>query len=485
MPLSDVAWAIQDMNDRAPHLALCRNYYEGRHRPVLPDGKTLNRLLRDLLEDLTDNLCDDVVNEPTDRLTIAGWDAPNRPELAQAAAELWEENRGDARSPKVHRDMWMAGDGFAIVQENAQGRPRMFVQQPEQLAVRYSTDQPDTIECAAKAWKAGSRWRINVYLADPNHPEGPAVLERYASKGTSPTGGLPTVKAFQLVTEDEGYGAPTEELPAFPVHHFPADEVGRYGRSALTPVIPLQDVLNKSVGDMVVTMEDTALPQRWATGVQVEYDPQTGLEVNPFTGPGGKAKVWRSASEKVQFGQFAQAQLGGFLEVQAQWRAEIGRKGYLPAHSVNPTTALPPSGVALLVADGRQVKRVKNAQALVGQPWRELMAQMLTMAGHACTAADLEIIWGPAETRDEQALVDTLTAKVALGLPKLQALIELGYDPDDAATWTDAAQAQAELDAAMAVDAMGGRLSPVPLTPGGILPPPASPPAGAPEPAVP
>jgi len=141
--------------------------------------------------------------------------------------------------------------------------------------------------------------------------------------------------------------------------------------------------------------------------------------------------------------------------------------------------------VALLVADGRQVKRVKNAQALTGQPWRELMAQMLTMAGHACAAADLEIIWGPAETRDEQALVDTLTAKVALGLPKVQALIELGYDPDDAATWTDAAQAQAELDAAMAVDAMGGRLSPVPLTPGGILPPPPAAPAGAPEPAVP
>ena len=69
-------------------------------------------------------------------------------------------------------------------------------------------------------------------------------------------------------------------------------------------------------------------------------------------------EVMRTSSPDASFGQFPAADLGPFLTVQESLRREIARKGYLPLSSVGLDGAAPASGIALLVQDGRQVKRV-------------------------------------------------------------------------------------------------------------------------------
>jgi hypothetical protein len=465
MPAEDLDWAITDLKDRAPALATRRAYYEGDHARVLPEGKTLSPLMKALLDDLSDNLCDDVVDEPVSRLHVTTWTATS-PGLADAANDLWERNRGTARARDVHRNTYRAGDGFVILQRDAAQQVRWYAQNPAQMAVRYSLDDPDTIEVAAKAWRVGKRWRINLYYADGR-------IERYATRGSSADGGMPQARQFSPVHLDDGFGDPVEytEDRRMPVHHLPNDEVGRYGRSVLTDVIPLQNLLNKSVADLVVAMEKHALPDRYATGIQVEYD-ANGQEVNPFT----SGRTWRTGNDKATFGQFQQADLTQFLKVQETYRLRIAHKGYLPLHSVRiEGDASAPSGVSLLVAEGRQVKRVKATQQEGGLFWREVQAHALSLATNAAVAPeDLECEWAPAETRDEAALVETLTIKVeSLGLPKRQALLECGYDAEDVDEWMD--------DAEAAREAMpGGRLSPPGAT--GLLPTPPGAPVGVPAP---
>jgi hypothetical protein len=477
MPASDLQWAVNDLNNRSEAIALRRAYYEGRHRSTIPQGKTLARELRELLDDLNDNLCDDIVDEPVNRLAILSWTGPGK--AGKAATESWTRNRGDARSSDVHRNGWMAGDGFTIVQVDERGKARWYSQRPEQMAVRYSPEYPDAIEVAAKVWRVGKAWRLNLYYP-PATDDGSPWVERYVTKGTNNDGSVPSPKAFQPIAETENAdGTRTQAVEALegdriPVFHYPADAIGCYGKAALSStVIGLQDVLNKSVVDMVVAMEGHALPDRWATGIQVEIDPATGQE-RPLQKT-GRERLIRTGSKDAQFGQFQQAAMDSFLSTQDKYRLEIARKGYLPAYVVSIDAAgNAPSGLSLLITEGRLTKRVKSAQRDWGQEWREQQAYMLRLEGlKDVTAEELEIAWAPAETRDETALLEALTLKMGLGLPKRQALIEAGYDEDDVDEWLDAAQAQA------AVIRGGSGVPPLPAAAGGMLPAPPVQPNGA------
>jgi hypothetical protein len=234
-------------------------------------------------------------------------------------------------------------------------------------------------------------------------------------------------------------------------------------------------VLNKSVVDMVVAMEAAALPDRWASGIQAEYDPVTGEE-KPIQKT-GRERMIRTGSKDAQFGQFQQATMDPFLKTQGSYRMEIARKGYLPAHTIQMEGGEAPSGLSLLVSEGRLVKRVTTAQDDWGVTWREQQAFTLRLDGIQVDANDLEIYWAPAATRDEVALLEVLTLKVGLGMPKRQALIEAGYDADEVDEWLNAAQAQAD------VIRGGSGLAPLPPAQGGMLPAPPVQPNGAAAPA--
>jgi hypothetical protein len=470
----DVAWALADLSARLPALERRRAYYEGRHRSALPPGKTLSPHLRTLLEDLSDNLCDDVVDEPVDRMTIIGWTGA----AGTKAADWWKRVKGDARARENHRNGYMAGDGFAMIQKSKKtGKSQLHVQRPEQMAVRYSVDEPDLIDVAAKVWRDGRRYRMNLYFADD--ATGGARLERYATKGVGSDGALPQAKAFQLMPA--GGDEPGLEVDVdwkntgrLPVFHFPAGEIGRYGRSVLTDVIPLNDVLNKSVVDLVVAMEDVSLPQRIAIGVQVEIDPATGQEreINRQARPG---QMLRIGSKDTRIEQLDGANLTQFLEVQTAYRLEIARKGYLPLHSVSIDAGGNPTATGTQVQEGRQVKRVKTTVDDWTGEYLEMVAYALTLEGQTVTTDQLDMDWAPPETRDEDALVERTARKVeSLGLPKVEGLVEVGYDRDDAEKWADEGQAQADAIS-------GGRQS----LPGGGLPDVVPPPTTGQVPPVP
>lgn len=495
MPAIDIPWAVADLNSRAEAIRLRQDYYNGTHRSAIPQGKTLAPELRRLLDDLDDNLCDDVVDEPVNRMVLMGWSATGTGEddaegdeqenasltaLAMAAQASWEANRGNARSRDVHRNAWMAGDGWTIVQATEDGEVRWYSQRPECMAARYSKERPDEMEVAAKCWREGGRWRLNLYYPPSAEHKGKPHLERYETKGSNNDGSVPQARSFQPVAQredDDSYG-PVETLDGdrIPVFHFPAQEVGRYGRAALTgTVINLQDVLNKSFADMVVAMEGHALPDRYATGVQVEYDQITGQE-KPLRAT-GRERMLRTGSKEAQFGQFPQADLTMFHTTQDKVRAEIARKGYLPPYSVSDGSADAPSGLSLLIQEGRIIKRVLTAQDDWGVTWREQQAYTLRLSGmDGVQADDLDMEWAPPGTRDETALLEALTLKAALGLPKREALIQAGERPEDVDRWLDEAQAKADVIRGGSglppqVAPVGGMLPGAPVQPNGAAAP--------------
>jgi hypothetical protein len=461
----DVAWAVEEIRAKLPARTRAQRYYDGDH-PLNFASEKFRNTFGELFQEFADNLCDDVVDEPTDRLQLEGWGGTKGAE----AAAWWERERGTARSGSVHQHGHRSGDAFVIVWDDGQTDiPHMYVQDPRQMAVRYSALLPDTLEVAAKCWKAGKGYRLNLYYADR--------IEHYFSRGVDTTnnGAIPSAAAFIPYSEgtagDDGAVEPIEshDKGRIPVFHFPNGELGGYGRSVLADVYPLQDALNKSVCDMLVTGESFALPHRWATGVEVRRD-DAGREVSPFKDGNN---LWWTKSEKAQFGAFPAADRKGFLDEQRGWRLEIARKGALPAHSVDiGASGNAPSGLSLLVAEGKLIKRCKDRQRDWGVVWRELVAFALSWTSGAVESKDLDPVWGPIPTRDEQALLETLMLKKALGVPTEQLLKEAGYSPEQVVAF-DAAVEQEAADAADAqASAMGGRTSP---PPGGATALPAAP----------
>lgn len=439
----DVAWAIEDIRRRVSGYNLYGDYYEGRHRLQFASPRW-NKNFAAMFADLRDNLCDDVVDDPADRLIINGWTAKDRT-LAQAATDLFEANAGHARFGQIHRDSPCYGDGFLMVWDDGEGNARFFPQDPRQCAVRYSAQNPDKVEVAAKVWRVGRAYRADLYYEDR--------LEHYASRGASTDGGVPSAKAFVLHDTDEAPAVEANPYGRQPMHHYPNERIGRYGLSVLRKVIPLQDILNKQIADMLVNSERWAMPKRWATGVEIPIDPVTGREKEVFR---EDDPVWWTKAENASVGQFPQADLAPSLAAIEAWRLEIARKGRLPAHSVTGTSGAP-SGIALLVAEGRLIKWAKDAQRDFGARHLDAMAMALTIDGHGdVQASDLDLEWGPPETRDEKSQAETLVMKIDLGVSKRQALREMGYDEEK----IDAMEAEREASAPPAEDPYaGGRMS--------------------------
>lgn len=460
----DVAWALADLAARLPALKRRRDYRDGRHLPVIPPGQTLSPLLYALLEDLADNLCDDVVAEPASRLEVTNWTEPQDDDAGddqdptptpadrgQRAQDLWERTRGPARLTSWLEEAFAMGDGYLIADrrdgpDGARGVPYWTPQAPEQMAVRYLPDQVDTLDVAAKVWLEGKGWRLNLYYG----PSSPATdykpagsrLERYATKGTSPGGGLPQARAFVAMAADPATGEPdtgARDWVRHPVFHYPVQEVGRYGRSLLTPVIPVQDLLNKAVVDLVVAMEETALDQRYGTGIQLETDPATGATIPLRRRARSAGDMLTTASKDASFGSFAGTDPRPFLDVITQHRGEIARKGKLPPYTVS-TSGEVPSGLSLLVQEGQQVKFCKAVQRDAGWLLRELMAYLLTLDGTPTEPEDLDVEWANPATRDELAIWELAVLKRDAGVPQNVVLMEGGYDQGEVDAWLEDAE---------------------------------------------
>ena len=480
----DVAWAIEDIRAKLKERQRALDYYDGNH-PLNFASRKFRNTFGELFQEFADNLCDDVVDVPADRLQIKAWSGSKGAE----AQTWWEANKMDARSGATHQHGFRSGDGFVIVWDDAgDGIPRPYIQDPRQMAVRYSQANPDNLEVAAKCWRSGKGYRLNLYYPPSQGmgEEGRGRIERYYSKGWSnQTGekGIPNATAFlpyATGAEDDPGRVEAVEFHdhGMPVFHFPNGELSGYGSSVLKGVYPLQDALNKSVADMLVAGEAWSLPKRWGTGIEVRTDPVTGQEEDPFK---DDKSFWWTKAKDAMFGQFPAADRKGFLEEQDAWRLEIARKGALPPHSIKMANGSMPSGLSLLVAEGKLIKRVKDRQRDWGPVWRALVAYALSWDGGGVTPDDLDIEWEPAETRDVQAHLEELSLKKSLGVPVWQLLTEAGYDHDQLLAFAGLSEDEKarELDAAFA--ASGGRIS----APGGALVPQSpAPPGGAAEPAV-
>lgn len=424
-----IEWALDTLQARAERYGLYRAYYDGDHRLAFATDK-FRSAFGLLFSAFSDNLCPVVVDTPADRLTIEAISAtePAGEDAAKQAQDIWTKNRMVRRSGEVHSEALRSGDAYALVWPNARGQVRIWPHTGRSMAVQYDEgDEPDRIVRAGKRWvQADKRHRLTLYFEDH--------FERYVSREVPQQGAAVKADAYVPYTGDDDGPEVANEYGQVPVFHFGNNApLGEYGRSELKDIIPIQDALNKSLADMLVAMEFVALPQRWVTGLQVE----TNMDGTPAKPPFdvGPDRIWTLRDHEARFGQFAQADLTQFLQVQESLRVEMARISGLPVYYFLPAHGSPPSGESQKTSEGRTTKKARDRQEQFGITWQEALSFSVRLAlgdiGERQDPMPIEVIWENPETRDELAEATTQEAKQRVGVSKQQSLRELGYTDEE------------------------------------------------------
>ena len=399
---------------------LYEQYYEGEHRTQLT--RRLRQFLpRDL--DFRVNFCEVVVDALVERLRVASFNAPESDKFTDWIQEMWAANRMDMEQITVHTEAVMKGDGYVLVDFDAdEGRPRFTFQPADTIVPRYNSMRE--IVLLSKKWEEPDEdgkitTRQNLYYPErlEKYILAHNVWQRWQDEGDD---------AWPLKWEDKA-GGPL----GVPVIHFrnrPA--ANDFGRSELGNVVPVQDILNKTIIDLVMILDTMGFPQRWTIGIDA---PQSKMSL-------AIGSVWvlkSDAPEHAKVGQFETAEVKGPLEaIEAliQWISGISRT---PQHLFKISGNFP-SGEALKTAEAGLVHKARLRQVGFGNSWENVIKMGARVAAafgggdEAFVNMAVETNWADVETRNEEEFIAGLAVKRdKLGVPQEQIWREMGYTQDE------------------------------------------------------
>jgi hypothetical protein len=427
----NIKWALTEFRKprgaskltRDQAFKLYLDYYEGRHKLTFATEK-FKTTFGETFQAMAENLCPVVVDVLADKLQVQGYTSRNDVDsdlIATETAEISRRNRLDKVLGQCRRDALLLSENYVIVwpDKDDETQPVVYPNAPGSMVVKYDTQKLNLIVQAAKFWIEDGKCFLNLYFPDR--------IEKYVTKDKAT--GLPAnPDAFVAnVNIDERWPLPNpyDQVPIFAyINNAGSDGIAR---SEIDDVIPLQNGLNKALCDMLVAMEFEAFAQRYVTGLEVEYDPDTGAEIQPFKA--GIDRMMRALDKDVKFGEFSRADLSNFIEVQNNLRGSIARVAGFPLHYFNIGSDTPPSGTSLIVATARLTSKVNDRQISFGETDEDLMRFCLKIRG--IHNADVKVLWvDSAPKLDDVTVWDAANKQMAV-TGRNQVLRDRGYSPDE------------------------------------------------------
>jgi Phage portal protein, SPP1 Gp6-like len=196
-----------------------------------------------------------------------------------------------------------------------------------------------------------------------------------------------------------------------------------------TGLTTISNEICSAIESILVNMEYTAFPQRYAVGLALERDEQ-GNPKQPFQA--GVDRLWVTEGAEGRFGQFEPSDNTQFLAIQDSLRTEIARITGVPFHYLMFGQGGFPSGEAMKTAEARLLAKVKLAQVAFGAKWAEVMRAALAIEGNYVESA-LTVSWADPAPRSEREMLESLLIKQQLGASSDTLLIESGYSEEDLA----------------------------------------------------
>lgn len=424
-----------DLVARRPTIEHASAYYDGLHNLAFA-GQKFREAFGGLFGAFSDNWCQIVVDATEERMTVNGFRVGKELKPDAKAKAIWEDNDLDIQSQMGHSSGLVEGAFYVTVWPRGEGadstKPEITVESAAGSIVRCHPKIRRRREAA-----------LRTYIDDDGYEHAELMFPDvvYLFRSRAKRAGFVDPLRAQWVIEDQvdarryldASGSMPNPLGVVPMVEFlnrprlrVARGVGWAAHSELTPIIPLQDAVNKFVSDMLVASEFGAFPQRWMTGYEPDED-EHGKPIPPDF-KSGAGKLWWTEDGEARFGQFDPTNLGGYVEAVELLVQHIASISKTPAHYLR-ASADRLSGESMKSSETPLIAKVKRKMSHRAAGWEEVMrlAGMVANIKELAKATAMETVWADPETRTESEHVDALQKKQALNVPDMQIWEELGY----------------------------------------------------------
>lgn len=444
---------LKDLGDRldkrATRIKRYEEYYDGTQRLAFATSK-FRQAFGGLFGAFADNICDLVVDAVEERLDVegfrigpgekAGLTSLGKPKIVggdkagdTAAWEMWQRNELDAYSQIAHNESLVKEISYVCVGPGEKDAkvPLITVESPYTTIVAYAAGSYQVRKVALKRWIDDDGFqRATLYWPDR--------IEKYITRDKVDAGGSLTTPLW-TPRQDDGEDWPLRHglgvVPIVPLINRP--RLDGTGRSELKSVLPIQDAINKLVMDMIVASEFSAYRQRYATGIEIEIDEQSGEPTEQFQA--NIARLWASENQDAKFGTLEASDLSPFVAGVEMLIQHVASETRTPYHYFLQHGGQPPSGESLRASEAGLVFKSRRKQRYFGEGWEEVIRIGFLQSGDKARGSieATETIWRDPETRSESAHIDGLTKLASIGVPEEQLWEDAGYSPTQIARFLE------------------------------------------------
>lgn len=429
------------LRDRRKQIAEWDDLYSGDHPAPLGYEKAGPMLAR-LLDATGLNVLAVLANAAHERMQVEGFKVAGT--ASDDIWQIWQSNNFDLASSQIFLEKMALSSAYALVDPNlnAYGDPTLTPEHPEQAIVEYV---PGTQQRAAglKVWQDdldGPSIIAKVFLPDAVYTyRAPTRLGWYAMR-----------PGWELQPDESGKN-PLGEVPLVPFSN--RSRMLKDPRPEFHPAIPVQRRINKTLLDRLAMQDAGAFKAKWATGLEIPVDPDTGNPVEPF-----KVAVDRLFVNESKDGKFGQFEAEDILQVLKAVEADVTHAAVLVPTPPDQIlgTMVNVSAEGLKSAQASLISRIRSHMRFDEEPLESVARLSLKAAGKDVpNAASMSTIWRNCEYRTEGELSDAATKALANGVPH-EAVWEryYGATPDEITDWNSHLDERNAREAAVGVKAV-------------------------------
>lgn len=460
-----------ELRRRQPEIELWERYFEGVHRLQFATSR-FRETFGNLFHEFADNWMPLIVDASVERLNVQGfrWTKPGAGssgfEGDSDAWEIWLDNDLPSQSDIAHTEAVKLGKSYIMVDPHKLtplGNPTITVEHPAQTTVACDAANRRLRKAGYKTWVDHTGYiRSNVYMPDGTYlfqtdqkvdEKMPSINSygMYSGLYTSIYGNLfpldyvgpPAAFLGERATwipyidRDTGAGPFVPHklgvVPIIPLENNPSLKMG--GRSDIAPLIPIQDALNKLVMDMIIASEFASFGQRWATGIEIPKDPQTGRPISDQRFLASVSRLWTSEDPETKFGSFEASDLKNYVVAIEMFIQHVAATTRTPPHYLLGQAGSFPSGDSLAATETGLVAKVKRKMKNFSPAWEEALRLSFKAKNDPRGGQMAQTVWGDPEQRIRAARIDGAIKLSTIGVPQDAVWEEVGASPSDMDRW--------------------------------------------------
>lgn len=438
-PLSP-QWWVKRLYDRLKRQRETFELYDAYYRGKPPRLPWLPEQARDefarLLALSNSNYMGLVVDAMVERMSVEGFRIGGELDADENTWKIWQANNLDAASDQVLLEAAIGGCSFLLVAPPAAdgSDPVIYAEHPTQATVEYEPGSARRRRAAGlKVWQ--DDWTgmqmATLYL--------PGEVYKFQAPARG-VGAVTEPRWEKREVRGEPWPArnPLGEVPLVEIANNPRLLTG--GVSELADVICVQDRINKTLADRLMTQDFGAFPQKWAVGF-----PEEDADGNKNRIEIGRNRMVQSEIAETKFGQFESAPLDPYSAAKREDVKDVASRTRTPAQYLLGEMSNV-NGETLKASESGLVSKVRQRNRTAGDGLEDAMGLARRAADLSRESEVMETIWRNPEFRTEGELVDALTKMSTLGVPQEALWERWGASQVEIQRWKAMREEQEALD---------------------------------------